>query len=86
MAILTLVTPVYSSGNAEKTALYAVRNVTTGDSVDVGGDFSAPKLAVFICTTAGKKDVCSIVGTTCQISTLNLSGDAGYLLVYGSSQ
>lgn len=85
MAFIDRATVVYSNGNAERTALYAIRNVTTGDTLDAVGEFSVPKQAIFLGTTVGQKGVCTISGTVVTVSTTGLAGDAGYLLVYGSA-
>lgn len=85
MAAITLFTLVYESGVAERTALYSVRNVTTGDTLDVSADFSSPKQAIFLGTTASVKGLGTIAGSVVTIPTAGLANDAGYLLVYGSA-
>jgi hypothetical protein len=87
MAVIDLgkCTIQWSNGVADKTNLYAIRGVNTGDSIDLGADFVAPKIALFLSTTTSQKGVCTIAGTVITIPTANLAGDAGYLLVWGSS-
>jgi hypothetical protein len=75
----------WSNGVADKTNLYAIRGVNTGDSIDLGADFVAPKMALFLSTTTGQKGVCTLAGTVVTIPTANLTIDAGFLLVWGSA-
>lgn len=76
---------VWQDGLSEKTALYALRNVTAADTVDVTGQFSVVKRAVIIGTTlVGSGIVSTIAGTVITIPT-GPASDAGYLLVYGCS-
>lgn len=85
MAAITLATVVYESGSAERVVLYAIRNVTTNDTLDVGAEFSAPKQAIFLGTTTGVKGLGTIAGTVVTIPAGTLANDAGYLLVFGSA-
>lgn len=87
MAVLdpNLNRPVYTDGLAERTCLFPIHNVTTGDSLDVSASLSSVKIAVFLSTTASVKGIPTINGTVVTITTAGLSADAGYLLVWGSA-
>jgi hypothetical protein len=76
---------VYMDGRAERTVLYAVKNVNTNDTIDLAAEFTVPKVAVFLSTTGQQKGVCTIAGTVITIPTASLTGEAGYLLVWGSA-
>jgi hypothetical protein len=73
---------VWSDGQAERTALYALRNVTAGDTLDLSNDFNPPLRAVLLGTTlVGTASVTSFAG-----NVLNMPGgnhDGAYLLVFG---
>jgi hypothetical protein len=85
MAAIDKFSAVYVDGATDRTALYTVRNVTTGDTLDVSGTFSAPKQAIFLGTTAQVKGVCTISGSVVTIPTSGLSADAGFLMVWGGA-
>jgi hypothetical protein len=85
VALVSLVTNVWGYGQAERTVVYALRNVTTGDTVDVSSDFSAVKFAVWICATNPKKDVLTATGNVVTVATAAIVNDSGYLMVYGSA-
>lgn len=85
MAALTLsvqVVQVWTDGLSDFTALYALRGITAGDTVDLTPDFRAIKRAVLLGVT--------VAGTVTATNTGNVitipagpSNDAAYLLVYG---
>jgi hypothetical protein len=79
---------VFLDGNSDRVVLYALRKVTTSDTVDVGlgalGDFLAPKQAVCLGTTVAGTVAASIAGTVITMPA-GLSADAGYMLVWGAS-
>jgi hypothetical protein len=79
---------VFEDGDADKVSLYALRNVTTGDTVNVGNsglaDFLAPKTAIVMGTTVAVATLGAIAGTVITMPA-GLTGDAGYMLVWGSS-
>lgn len=77
------VVPVYSDGSADKVFLFAMRNVTTGDTVDLTGHLLIINRAVCIGITAFAEIACSWTGTVVTIPS-GLSNDAGYLLTWGS--
>lgn len=74
----------WEDGAADKTALYALRGVTTGDTVDVGGDFMTVKQAIVLSTTTPLAFTAAIAGAVLTMPA-GLSADAGYLLVWGVS-
>lgn len=73
---------------SDRTALYALSNVTAGDTVDLGpgaiGDFLRLKQAVVLGTTVAGTVTASVSGTVVTIPA-GLSNDAGYLLAWGGS-
>lgn len=86
MAVLTeqRVVRQWSSGDAEKTAVYALRRVTSGDTIDLAADFSELKRAVAVGTTVAGQAVVNVAGTVATMPA-GLANDAGFLLVYGVS-
>lgn len=91
MAALTSaqITRVWGDGAADLAALYRVSRVTAGDTVDVGPsgvspDFQLVKQAAMLATTISGTASCSVSGTVITMPA-GLSGDAGYLLVWGDT-
>lgn len=74
----------WSSGDAEKTAVYAIRRATSGDTIDLAADFSELKRAVAIGTTVVGQAVVSVSGTVATMPA-GLANDAGFLMVHGVS-
>ncbi len=74
MAVLTQVNclRVWADGLSDRVALYALRKVTTADTIDLAADFLITKQAIMI-------------GTTVVTMPAGLSNDAAYLLVWGAS-
>jgi len=79
---------VFADGDSDRVVLYALRKISTGDTVDVGlgalNDFLAPKAAAVIGTTVTLIASCVITGTVVTIP-LSMTNDAGWLLVWGAS-
>ncbi len=79
---------VFSDGDSDRVALYALRKVTTGDTVDLGisglNDFLAPKQATVLGTTVAGIASPGISGSVLTMPT-GLANDAGYMLVWGAS-
>jgi hypothetical protein len=74
----------WTNGQSDKTALYALRDVSTGDTVDLGGDFLAVKQAIMLGTTVNGSATASVSGTVVTMPA-GLSSDAAYLLAWGDS-
>lgn len=73
---------LYQDGRSARVALYALLNVTTGDTADLSAVFMSVKRAVILGTTLqGQAVVTTITGTTVTIPAG--SNDAGVLLAYG---
>jgi hypothetical protein len=73
---------VWGDGLSEYTALYALRKVSTNDTIDLSSDFDPPLRAVILGTTLAG----AAVVTTFNGNVLTLPGgnnDAAYLLVFG---
>lgn len=75
-------------GPAAQLCLYALRNVSTGDTVDFGpsgvGDFLSVKQAAMIGSTVSGSATATAAGTVVTMPA-GLSGDAIYLLAWGDS-
>lgn len=85
MAVLTPETQFavqWRDGLADTAVLYALRNVTTADTADVSGQFSAVKRAVVIATTTDRAAQAAVVGTVVTMPN-NLAAEAGWMLVWG---
>ena len=74
---------VWSNGMSDRAALYALRNVTTGDTAD-SVDFSIVKQATIMGTTVAGTETVTVSGTVATIPA-GLNGDAAYLLAWGAS-
>ena len=86
MAVLTQINcmRVWADGMSDRTALFALRKVTAGDTIDLATDFSVVKQAVMIGTTVNGSATASVSGTVVTMPA-GLSNDAAYLLVWGAS-
>lgn len=74
-------------GSSARSALLAVKNVTTGDTLDVGSGgainvFSRVKAAIMCGTTVIGTAGASVAGTTVTIPA-GLSNDSAFVLVFG---
>ncbi len=78
---------LFSSGGADKVALIALRDVTTGDTLDIGPSGLTVELyinrAVVISVTSFVEIAANWAGTVVTMPS-GLANDAGYLLVWGS--
>ena len=74
----------FSNGLAARTCLYALRLVTTGDTIDLGNEFKAVKQAVMCGTTVVGSAIATVSGTVVTMPA-GLTGDAAYLLAWGVS-
>lgn len=77
------VVPVFRNGLSDQVVLYALRDVTSADTYTLP-EFSSAKQAVVMGTTVAGVEVASIQGNQVTIPA-GLSGDAGYMLVWGAS-
>jgi len=86
MAALTQghVVRVWENGMSDRVCLYALRNVTTGDTADLGGDLSVVKQAIMIGCTVNGSATAQVSGTVVTMPA-GLSQDAAYLLAWGVS-
>lgn len=75
---------VWSNGLSDKAALYALRNVTSGDTANLAADFSVVKQGTILGTTVAGTETVSVDGTVATIPA-GLNADAAYLLVWGAS-
>lgn len=77
---------LFVTGSQERVALYAVKGVTTADTVSVSAQFSKVKAVanVFAGSVTGNT-VPTVSGTTVTIAQAGLSGDTVYLLVVGDA-
>jgi hypothetical protein len=73
----------WQDGQAERTALYALRNITTADTVDLAGDFTVVKRAVLLGTTVAGATSAVVSANTVITIPAGVSADAGYLLAFG---
>jgi hypothetical protein len=73
---------VWAEGSSDHSALYALKNVTSGDTADLSSEFSKVIRAVMLGTTVSGAASASVAGVIVTLPT-GLSGDAGWLLVWG---
>jgi hypothetical protein len=74
---------VYKDGLTDRVALYALRNITTGDTFDVSAEFTLVKRNTMMGTTVAGIGSGAIANSTQITIPAGLSGDAGWALVYG---
>jgi hypothetical protein len=75
------VVKVWGDGQAEHTALYALRGVTNGDTVDLSDEFSPPLRGALVGVTINGVVQASFNANVCTIP--GGANDAAYLLVFG---
>jgi hypothetical protein len=79
--------PVFQSGVADRVVLVGLRNVTTGDTLDLGIQgmnlLSVINRAVIISVTSFVEIAANPAGTIVTMPA-GLANDAGYLLAWGS--
>ncbi len=79
---------MWMNGESDRVALYALRDITAGDTVDLAEQFTCLKRAVIMGTTVAAA-VSSAVGTGVDATKVTVPAgatrDAGYLLVYGTA-
>lgn len=81
------ITVEWQEGTSGKTALIAVKNVTAGDTLDLGPTGAAPqfrqlKAAVMLGTTVIGSASASVAGTVITMPA-GLSADAAFILAFG---
>lgn len=74
----------WMSGVAERTAVYAILDVSAGDEMGVHEQFSVVKRAVVIGTTVAAAASMSVSGTTITVPA-GANRDAGFMMVFGSA-
>jgi len=90
MAVLTAsqVVPTFLAGNADIVGLFSLRNVTTGDTIDLASISSSPVFQVIKRgVVLGVSDFVEIAATfagTVVTMPPGLNQSSGYLLVWGS--
>lgn len=79
---------MWMNGESDRVALYALRDINTGDTIDLAQQFTVLKRAVIMGTTVAAA-VSAVVGTGVDATKVTVpngaSRDAGYLLVYGAA-
>ncbi len=73
---------MWMNGESDRVALYALRDITASDTIDVVQQFTIIKRAVIMGTTVAAAVGASISGTTVTVPA-GANRDGGYLLVYG---
>jgi hypothetical protein len=86
MSVLTAsnVVKIWSEGQSDRAVLYALRKVTTADTMDLSADFLVAKQAAALGTTVAGTAACVVAGTVVTMPA-GLVNDAGWLLVWGVS-
>ncbi len=86
MAVLTSSNVVrqWSEGESDRTALYALRKVTSADTIDLVADFMVVKQAAALGTTVAGTAACTVSGSVVTMPA-GLANDAGWLLAWGVS-
>jgi hypothetical protein len=75
---------VYANGACGKTALYALRDVTTGDTCDLVTEFKVVKQAFVQGVTVQGQEVASVSGTVVTVPA-GIAQDAVWMLASGVS-
>lgn len=74
----------HQSGDADKYAVYALLNVTAGDTVDLAQDFTVLKRGTLVGVTVAAAVAASVSGTIVTIPA-GANQDAAILTVFGVS-
>jgi hypothetical protein len=74
---------MWMNGESDRCALYALRDITASDTVDLIQQFTVVKRAVIMGTTVAAAVGASVSGSTVVTVPAGANRDAGYLLVYG---
>ena len=74
----------WTNGVSARVCLYALRNVTTADTVDLSNEFSVLKQAIMLGTTVVGSATATVSGTVATMPA-GLAGDGAYLLAWGVS-
>lgn len=82
--ITTQATAVYQDGNCGHTALFAVKNATAGDTLDVSSEFRIVKRAGLVSDTGITIANVTFTGTTLTIPN-GPSADGVWIIVVGVS-
>ncbi len=86
MAVLTSpknVNPVYVEGKADTVALFALKNVTALDTIDLAAWFQVINRVAVVGLVSFVEIAATWAGTVVTIPA-GLSADAGYMLAWGS--
>lgn len=79
---------MWMNGDSDRAALYALRDVSAGDIVDLAEQFTVLKRAVLVGTTVAAATAAT-VGTGADGTKVTIPNgatrDAGYLLAYGAA-
>lgn len=75
---------MWMDGQAERTAVYALRDVTGADVLDVYQEFTVVKRAVVLGTTIAAAVSMSVSGTEITVPA-GANRDAAYMLVFGAA-
>lgn len=75
----------FMDGLSDRVALYAVRDVTANDTIDVAQEFTVVKRAVLMGTTIAAAVSASVTVPTTITIPAGANRDAAYLLVYGAA-
>lgn len=74
----------WMSGDSARTAVYALLDVSGGDTMGVHEQFSVVKRAVVIGTTIAAANSMAVNGTTITVPA-GANRDAAYMMVYGAA-
>lgn len=75
----------FMDGLSDRVALYALRDITAGDTVDLAQEFTVVKRAVIMGTTIAAAVAASVTIPTTITVPAGANRDAAYLLVYGAA-
>lgn len=75
---------MWMDGQAERTAVYALRDVNGGDVADLYQEFSVVKRAVVIGTTVAAAASMSVSGTEVTVP-VGANRDAAYMMIFGAA-
>jgi len=73
---------MWMDGQSDRSALYALRDISTGDTCDLEAQFNILKRGALVGTTVAGAVSASVSGTVVTIPA-GVSRDGAYLLVFG---
>ena len=80
------IVPLFTNDSPDRFGLFGLKNFTTGDTVDMATWFSVVKFAIVFAPTKPGAGICTVAGSVVTLAPASMSGEGGYLMVYGAAK